>query len=99
MPSGVKRCCFSSGKVAVSWVKVALTVAPGMLTVSCAAGVGAQRCRDVDVHASPFWLGAPVAATAISMASSSNFLSSSVVPVSRKELVMAAFPCSTAVMT
>src|ERR1700729_1161120 len=59
-----------------------------------AVGVGAQRCRDVDVHACPFGVR-DASAISISMASSWNFLSSSVVPRRRKELVMAALPFST----
>ena len=61
-----------------------------------AAGVAAQRGGDVDLHASPFSLS--MWAIRISMASSSNFLLSSSVPVSRKELVVAALPFSTLVM-
>src|SRR5258707_11459362 len=65
--------------------------------------VAAQRRGNVDLHAWPFWLDAIASATlwaiSIWMGSSSNFLSSSPVPHSRKEFVVAALPCSMLVMT
>src|SRR5215469_728833 len=74
------------------------------------AGVHAERCGDVDVHALPFcgFRGtlaltraglASIFCTSISMPWSVNLLSSSLVPMRRNELVMEALPCSTEVMT